>query len=801
MNTEYSVPKNFTSTYQPFPEDICQMINDAPDAENSLEDELQDLVHRSNNVLENNNNNLYGRSGKNFAMLETQKNSNINILHGTGGKNFAMLQSQKQDISCYSNDESQSSTKSYKTTSTTKSSRYEKSKQEIKSCTKRRRSRSRSVTPNKRSVTPVKSKKRPSSSSTASAASSGKYPIAVKRPRHPPKENVFTDKKAQKKYKKDMKKLQAANKTPQTPQTPHNTPHNTPYSNTIRSVQTPMRSEMPDLPYQESFYKHDQRVVETDNDKSDEGSSMFTEPCKLLKSKPENKPTQKKLVQSTISKSTFEQKDPKPQPKPQPQQDQRPVLKKQDNDDDSDSDTGNRKYIKSKDRYNIVKKSRGQYAKTKLNDVNVQKQQGMRQLYNFDSFNRYIDLPITNNSMFKNFLDENNFYMFIICEDVNAPLEKRLRPVCSYPDYKHVPYIVKYVNYVHSIHSEYEKYKHIDLYMHVVSIMRFRFLISHSLLVKTGIKMQATETAFVNRAPRLSKHTGQLTEFNEVKDAEFYNKLINIYHLDYLYSQGTSVLLLSALGETQAVPLISSISNMINDGSLFTLPLHFVETSSIRKKLNKQSIENETESSYVTAIIKISAKLKFNTKITVPDLNMGSDLKNIALYLRNWRPDVQKETRPGKNEILSYKYGSVARLFYDSNDKSVSKLFKIKKEPGSSEMIQQYLNACCKQIEVDNFILIDTPTEERVTIIKKGTQFFWITSDYKSIIVKDLITTFKKYEHYILKLALSNRKDLNNRHNGLIKLMTFYTSNLISKNNVFLLAGKFNCNCDNLVFN
>ncbi|QEI03584.1 IE-1 [Rachiplusia nu nucleopolyhedrovirus] len=767
--------------------------------------------------------------------------NNIQPRQRPGGKNFAVLQQNKRDISNYNEDTQSTYSTAYENEEPvrrrySRSKTPERSSRRSRSVSLPRRSRSlsrynrspsrrerspsgrrRSSKPHHRRFTPQrlsttnKTLVSPRNSPTRNSSRSPKRRVVVagKRPRHPPKENIYSDPIAKRKHEELIRsRMESRLSSSKRINSRQLSPDQRDF------IQTPRRSDM-DMNVQDDFFKSPEKVRKIAQDEyssSDDDEITGYESDKYngrrrnsrrRRDEDDDEDDYQQVVPSSkkVKKRSYTPELPEPKIKQarlnvtedKTSKKQEKIEKKYDSEDD----------FEDNNKHQIYKKARGKYLKSRQGTPTEEKQQGMHRIYENNAINRYVDLPIENNLTFMNFINETNFYMFIVSEDLNPAEAKLNRPNCAYSDYKHVPYTVQYINYVQSVHTEYQKkYRHIDLYAHVLSCKRFRFIISHSLIKKTGIKIPESELGFL----KLTKESksGQVPIFNEVKDSDFINKLLNIFHLNYIYIQGSMLLLLSSLGENQATTLHASISKLVEDGSLFTIPLHFVESSNIRKEkkiCEVAPINKENVSEYVRNILRTSHKLKFNTNIAVPDMKKENNVKNISHYLRYWRPDVQKESRSNsKFEILSYKYGSVARLFYDPLDKTVSRLFKIKKEPGTAKMIQEYLNSCIVLPEAHNFILVDTPTDERVTIIKQDLKFIWITSDYRTIIVKDLITTFKKFEHHVFKLTVSNRKELNNRHNGLIKLMTFYTASVISLQNVIDLSDKFNCSYEKFVF-
>ncbi|ADB84475.1 immediately early 1 [Apocheima cinerarium nucleopolyhedrovirus] len=369
---------------------------------------------------------------------------------------------------------------------------------------------------------------------------------------------------------------------------------------------------------------------------------------------------------------------------------------------------------------------------------------------------------------FVDYITNNAYYMFIICKPKN--LEDKFR--------------LFYVNCVNSVAIEYTaRYSHVDRLVMVVSFDKFKFLISYELLQTLKIAIPNSE----DFSPKI-RAQNKVCNFNEVKDFEFKNALINIFGLDIVYTRIKTYQLFSCIGENKSASIIQSIHENHNNKSLYTLPLNLY-----RKEAAKDDIVYDV-SPYVQNIVKHSAELRFKKLPEIKDKNvMDYVLESLKFWLRD--KNEKSSNVKDKDCFFTYKYGSVARMFYDDKN-NISKLIKIKKEiNASANLIESYLEAAGASDESHNFILVTTKADERITIIKVGTEFFWITSVIKDIIATDIINSYKKHVHHIFNLNKSNRKEINNKHNGMIKLLTYYTGGHLTIQDLLQIAqNNFECN-------
>ncbi|UJZ88956.1 ie-1 [Erannis ankeraria nucleopolyhedrovirus] len=369
---------------------------------------------------------------------------------------------------------------------------------------------------------------------------------------------------------------------------------------------------------------------------------------------------------------------------------------------------------------------------------------------------------------FVDYITNNAYYMFIICKPKN--LEDKFR--------------LFYVNCVNSVAIEYTaRYSHVDRLVMVVSFDKFKFLISYELLKALKIAIPNSED-FSAKVQAQNK----ICNFNEVKDFEFKNALIGYFGLDIVYTRIKTYQLFSCIGENKSASIVQSVYENHNNKSLYTLPFNLY-----RKEAAKDDIVCDV-SPYVQNIVTYSEKLKFKT---LPKIENENVMEYVLESLKFWLRDKNEKSSSVKDKdcFFTYKYGSVVRMFYNEKN-NLSKLIKIKKEVNaSSSLIESYLETAGAVDDSHNFILITTKADERITIIKVGTEFFWITSVIKDIIATDIINSYKKHVHHVFNLNKSNRKEINNKHNGMIKLLTYFTGGYLTIDNLLHVAqNHFECN-------
>ncbi|AIE47856.1 ie1 [Peridroma alphabaculovirus] len=384
-----------------------------------------------------------------------------------------------------------------------------------------------------------------------------------------------------------------------------------------------------------------------------------------------------------------------------------------------------------------------------------------------------------NNRLFASHVLDNVFYMFTVTKPVGG----------GNGDDGRDPFSIQFVNCVHSIYNEYiSHHMHHDRYVLVATLERYRFLISYQLLLDLEIDIPQQEQ-FCEK--KLADTNRNRCYFEEIKDFAFLATVINFFNLDKVFVQGKISLLLASIGENKARSIYNTLSEMMADKSLFTLPFHMC-----RKEASEKTVKHEVPV-YVSEIMKLTRNLYFkrvpNNRIKAPRSNLiDAVVESLGVWLR---PREMRSSDFKDKNNFAYKYGSVVRLLYDVADKRVEKLYKVKKENGTVHLIESYLNACRDQPQSHSFILITTKSDERITIIKMGHEIVWITTVIQDVVVPDIIKGYRNYRHHIFNMSSSNRKEINNRHNGMINLVANYTSGLLTMEEVKTVAlNNFTCN-------
>ncbi|ACF05310.1 IE-1 [Adoxophyes orana nucleopolyhedrovirus] len=359
---------------------------------------------------------------------------------------------------------------------------------------------------------------------------------------------------------------------------------------------------------------------------------------------------------------------------------------------------------------------------------------------------------------FIHYMKSNRYYMFVVYYDERAQNN----------------FCIMYANSVNRIASEYQcRYKSIDDYVMVLSISNHRFLISYDLIKKKNIYIPKSDDF---TAAQLKDKSGQV-KFSEIKNFEFMADLINAFHLDMCYGQTTMTLLMASLGETRSQLLGDRIATLSKSSLLYILPLNFnvPEHEGVKDNADDTCL-------YVKDILNYSHNKSFYVESKKSRLTKNEIIAKI-------QPWIQQKKKG--DTYFTYKYGSIARLLYKNLSGDLNKMLKIKKEHGGKWLIDIYLNASGAVAETSNFILINVKNDERITIIKRETKYYWISTvslDDVEIQIDDIINTFKKYNHYVFKINSCSRKELNNYHNCMIKLVKWHLDKTLSFDDLVELA-------------
>ncbi|AHH82603.1 IE-1 [Buzura suppressaria nucleopolyhedrovirus] len=459
--------------------------------------------------------------------------------------------------------------------------------------------------------------------------------------------------------------------------------------------------------------------------------------------------------------------------------------KQEESDESNDIESDEEKCNSELPLKHFYNKNVGRYKKVKINESvelnKVPKNLPAVEPKSFALLNRQVTAPIKtlntiNDHRFINFISHQAYYMFVVSKSRNSQNKYR----------------ITYANCVAAVTTEYAaNYQKIDHLVMVVSIEQFRFMISYNLLINLNIPIPASEDLGKKccDASQLSKRCF----FNEVKDFEFKSLLIHTFQLDVCYAKTKMILLFNALGSDKTDCVMETMKDLHKDELFSQLPVNLYQreaTEDMRYDI----------SPYVLSIVNLSEGLTFR-KASRP-ANDTEAINDVINVLRFWlrEKNVRSADTKDKDCFFTYKYGSIVRLFYDDSPK-IKNLTKLKKaNNATSGIITSYLEVSSSKNDSDNFLLISTKNDERITIIKKGYEYIWITSVISDIIASDIINAFKKHTHHVFNLNNSTRKEVNYKHNGLIKLMSFYTSDYLSFSHMFEISKKFNCNFKSYTF-
>lgn len=380
-----------------------------------------------------------------------------------------------------------------------------------------------------------------------------------------------------------------------------------------------------------------------------------------------------------------------------------------------------------------------------------------------------------NDSQFIDHVTNVGYYMFVVCQS-QAPDEM---------------YKIFYSSCVSSVTQEYAtRYNNIDRMVLVVSFDKFRFMISHRLLQVLNIKIPRSE----DFNEKLINSRTQKCHFSEIKDFAFLSLLTNFFQLDMIYAKAKMILLLASVGEEKARVLLNEMTMLLHSKDLFRTPLFLHKKDNVTAEVNYDVVP------YVENIVKMSSGMRFRK---MPVETGVRPYDNALHKLQFWLKAKTNRNTKDEEAFFTYKYGSVVRLLYSERENNLNELVKIKNNKnGGAHFIESYLDACANRVKDHNFLLISIRSDERVTIIHMGNVFIWITSVIKDILPNDIIGKFKRHHHHVFNLNRINRKEINNRHNGMIRLMSFYTGSYLTLDQCIKLAEeKFGCNYECKMFN
>ena len=148
---------------------------------------------------------------------------------------------------------------------------------------------------------------------------------------------------------------------------------------------------------------------------------------------------------------------------------------------------------------------------------------------------------------------------------------------------------------------------------------------------------------------------------------------------------------------------------------------------------------------------------------------------------------------------LTYKYNSVAELFFTPfgkrNDNSADSLKKVKKEDGNRLLVEQYLSRNEHDADSHNFIVLqfggaNLNNDERLTIVKKNHEFYWVAGEVRDINVDEHVKRYPRNTHHVFRIINANRRETTTWHNNLLKLLALLLQNLITIKDVEQYSNK-----------
>jgi hypothetical protein len=343
---------------------------------------------------------------------------------------------------------------------------------------------------------------------------------------------------------------------------------------------------------------------------------------------------------------------------------------------------------------------------------------------------------------FSDHISETGYYVFVVKKSEFKPFE------------------VVFAKFVNNVTNEYQNnYYMVDNRVFVVSLNNVKFMVSYKLVRDQGIDIpphvNLCDDAKAARTP-------YDCYFEPVKNV-FQATLINHFHLDMYYSQTTFVTLMQSMGENKTGMLLDKLYQMYQDRSLFTLPIMLSRKEPV---MENTPLSRNYTSSYVSQIIKYSKNIQFPNS-SEPNKDIIDRLEQIVT----------------SKTPLTYKYSSVAKLLfnqYNKHDNNADNLKKVKKEDGNRLLVEQYMSQNENDVTSHNFIVLSFGSnDERLTIAKKGNEYYWIAGEIKDINVEDIIKKYTKNVHHVFRIIKVNRRESTTWHNNLLKMLSLLLQNLI----------------------
>lgn len=377
---------------------------------------------------------------------------------------------------------------------------------------------------------------------------------------------------------------------------------------------------------------------------------------------------------------------------------------------------------------------------------------------------KYVDYVAASKSCepFVRHVLNNAYYMYIICKSEGKQFK------------------IFYANLVPSVINEYsDRYSYIDECVLIASFDKFKFMISYKLILEMAIPISQP----VNFTETLLNDRNIKCYFSEVLDSLSLSVLIHVFKLDILYSKSMIGLLMSAIGEEKSAQLYNHVNSIINDTNIINLPLVTTRNEEPSEVL---FVNNKPTFKYVDNIIKYSENMYYPLyNESLRDMSREEKVRFITNTLKFWR--IKKHERgtfaKDQENYFPYTYSRIVSVLFE-RERSQTKLYKLRIDEGNALMIESFLCKCADLPQLNCFILIKTKNNDRITIIKKGTAFIWICNRQKDIAILDIINDYKKYKHYVFSLNRDTRKELTVKHNGVIKLISYYTSEFLTMEEV-----------------
>jgi hypothetical protein len=339
-----------------------------------------------------------------------------------------------------------------------------------------------------------------------------------------------------------------------------------------------------------------------------------------------------------------------------------------------------------------------------------------------------------NANRFTDHITQTGYYMFIVKSCLTKPFE------------------IVFAKYCNDTTREYTKnYFTVDSRVFVVHYFNVRFMISYNLVKNCEIEIPPSHEMCTDDEVVMGK-----CFFTHVYSHNFLSDLNAYFDLDLYFGHTFSITFMQAIGEAKSGFLLTTLYNMYKDKSLFTLPIMLSRNDNLTEPVSQNN--NFVVSPYIQQILRLSEGLRFKSH-NLNRISM-SELKELIFQ---------------KNS-LTFKYSSVANLFYDKT----AVLKKVKKEDGSLHIVEQYLSENENNSESHNFIVLTFKNDERLTIVKKENEYFWIFGELKNINVSQIIQKFNKFTHHLFVISKVNRRESNTTHNHLLKLVALIVQNHIT---------------------